>query len=91
MRCKLFRDRQGKWRWTMTAANGRKVATSGEGYTRRTDCFRMYQKIIRAFSALNLPHVALLNNVTTANSVTTSGLTKWVVGTLPTRGKRRKE
>lgn len=34
----LYRDVQGQYRWYLEAANGRKVANSGEGYHNRDDC-----------------------------------------------------
>lgn len=44
-RLKVYRDRAGQWRWTLYAANGRKVATCGESYTRQTHCRRMAQRL----------------------------------------------
>ena len=35
---RVYQDRAGFWRWTLFAANGRKVADSGEGYANRQDC-----------------------------------------------------
>lgn len=34
----LYKDVQGYWRWTLYAANNRKVANSGEGYWNKADC-----------------------------------------------------
>ncbi len=34
----IYRDTQGHWRWTLVAANNRKVADSGEGYVNKQDC-----------------------------------------------------
>jgi uncharacterized protein YegP (UPF0339 family) len=34
----MYKDVQGYWRWYLEAANGRKVATSGEGYNNEQDC-----------------------------------------------------
>lgn len=34
----LYRDTQGQYRWYLQAANGRKIANSGEGYHHRDDC-----------------------------------------------------
>ena len=34
----IYRDRAGEWRWYLQAANGRKIADSGEGYTNKADC-----------------------------------------------------
>jgi uncharacterized protein YegP (UPF0339 family) len=30
---RIYRDRQGEWRWRLRAPNGRTVADSGEGYS----------------------------------------------------------
>lgn len=35
-----FEDTPGQWRWRLRAANGRKIATSGEWFTRRADATR---------------------------------------------------
>lgn len=34
----LYTDAQGYWRWTLYAANNRKIANSGEGYFNKADC-----------------------------------------------------
>lgn len=34
----LYKDVQGFWRWTLYAANNRKIANSGEGYHNKADC-----------------------------------------------------
>lgn len=34
----LYQDRRGKWRWKATAKNGRKIAASEQGYSRRHYC-----------------------------------------------------
>lgn len=33
----LYRDRASEWRWTLYAANNKKIATSGEGYHNKED------------------------------------------------------
>ena len=35
---KLYEDKQGDWRWTLHAANHRKIADSAEGYNNKSDC-----------------------------------------------------
>ena len=35
---KVYKDKAGEWRWTLIAANGRKIGDSGEGYINKTDC-----------------------------------------------------
>ncbi|MBL3607258.1 YegP family protein [Rhodovulum sulfidophilum] len=44
MTYQLYKDANGFWRWTLFAANGRKIANSGEGYHNKSD----------AVSAINL-------------------------------------
>ena len=34
----IYRDASGYWRWTLYAANARKIADSGEGYINKADC-----------------------------------------------------
>lgn len=34
----LYKDAAGQWRWTLYAANNRKIANSGEGYFNKVDC-----------------------------------------------------
>lgn len=34
----MYRDVTGQFRWYLQAANGKKVAVSGEGYFNRDDC-----------------------------------------------------
>lgn len=41
MRYEIYRSLAlfgGKWRWRLVAANGRKIAVSGEGYHNKQDC-----------------------------------------------------
>jgi uncharacterized protein YegP (UPF0339 family) len=34
-----------EWRWRLRAANGRIIATSGEGYRNKQDCLDIVEKI----------------------------------------------
>jgi uncharacterized protein YegP (UPF0339 family) len=34
----VYLDQAYQWRWTLYAANGRKIANSGEGYLNKADC-----------------------------------------------------
>jgi hypothetical protein len=34
-------NRNQRWGWRLTAMNGRKIATSGEGYANRQECIDM--------------------------------------------------
>lgn len=38
MKYYLYKDIDGEWRWSLRAANGRKIADSGEGYKNKGDC-----------------------------------------------------
>jgi uncharacterized protein YegP (UPF0339 family) len=44
----VYRDAGGQWRWRMRAPNGRLVADSGEGYTRRVGAFRAARQLASA-------------------------------------------
>jgi uncharacterized protein YegP (UPF0339 family) len=44
-RFEVFRDVKQEYRWRLVAANGRAVAVSGEGYTRRDDCLRALKTV----------------------------------------------
>ena len=41
----VYRDRAGKYRWNLVAANGRIVADSGQGYVSRSECVSMASAI----------------------------------------------
>ena len=34
----VYLDVNRQWRWTLYAANNRKIANAGEGYLNKTDC-----------------------------------------------------
>lgn len=34
----VYLDAQRQWRWTLIAANGKKLANCGEGYHNKADC-----------------------------------------------------
>lgn len=34
----IYKDLRNEWRWYLVAANGKKVADSGEGYKNEADC-----------------------------------------------------
>lgn len=36
----IYRDFVGRWRWRCVAGNGKVLADSGQGYSRRIDCVR---------------------------------------------------
>jgi uncharacterized protein YegP (UPF0339 family) len=35
---RLYRDMQNQWRWTLYAANNKKIADSAESYWNKQDC-----------------------------------------------------
>lgn len=41
----VYQDEAGEYRWTAKAANGRKVADSGEGYVNRAWAKRMAKEL----------------------------------------------
>lgn len=45
MKFEVYQDEAGEWRWRLVAANGEKVADSGEGYTRERDARRAIARI----------------------------------------------
>jgi uncharacterized protein YegP (UPF0339 family) len=47
----LYKDVSGYWRWTLYAANNRKIANSGEGYHNRTDCLSAIRLVMGSGSA----------------------------------------
>lgn len=47
----LYRDPRGHWRWTMEAANGRKIANSGEGYHNYDDCIHAIRLVQTSWRA----------------------------------------
>ena len=46
MTARIYRDRRGEWRWRLVAHNGRIVADSAEGYTRRRNAARALRIVI---------------------------------------------
>ena len=38
MHFEVYKDAKGEWRWRFVAANGKIIATSSEGYTKKPDC-----------------------------------------------------
>jgi len=47
----LYRDPRGHWRWTLEAANGRKIANSGEGYHNYADCIHAIRLVQTSWRA----------------------------------------
>lgn len=46
MKFQIFKDVAGEWRWRLVAANGRIIASSGEGYKNRSHAIEMVGKIM---------------------------------------------
>jgi len=42
----LYKDAKGEFRWTLYAANSRKIADSGEGYSSHAACLAGIQLVI---------------------------------------------
>lgn len=47
----IYKDAAGYWRWTLYAANHRKIADSGEGYANKQDCLNAIQLAKRSSEA----------------------------------------
>jgi uncharacterized protein YegP (UPF0339 family) len=54
-RLKLYKDRQGYWRWRLLSRNRRIIANCGEGYRRKIDCLRIAEAILQG----NMPYTLL--------------------------------
>lgn len=48
--------RSQRWAWRLTAGNGRIVATSGEGYTRKDEAERMARLVVSGSYRTALDH-----------------------------------
>jgi uncharacterized protein len=46
-----YRDANNYWRWYLEAANGRKIANSGEGYWNEADCDHAIELVKGSYSA----------------------------------------
>lgn len=47
----IYTDASGYWRWTLFAANNRKIANSGEGYHNKADCRHAISLVCQSGSA----------------------------------------
>lgn len=45
-----IQDVAGEWRWRLRAANGQIIATSGEGYTSKSNVERAIDTVVYAFA-----------------------------------------
>lgn len=46
MKCEVYQDRRGGWRWRLRARNGNIVADSGESYTRAHGATRAFRATV---------------------------------------------
>ncbi len=45
----VFKDAKGDWRWTfISGKNHRKMATSGEGYRKKSSCLKGLERVTNA-------------------------------------------
>ncbi len=44
----FYRDEAGEYRWRLRSRNGRTLADSGEGYTRRHDCYKSWIIVLKS-------------------------------------------
>lgn len=47
----LFKDAKGEWRWRLAAANGKVIASSGEGYKSKSACLESIDLVKRSGDA----------------------------------------
>jgi uncharacterized protein len=45
MQFTVFQDAKGQWRWRLTSANRKTIASSGEGYLTKADCLAAIQLV----------------------------------------------
>ena len=43
----VFQDVGGEWRWTLKSRNGRKVATSGESFSKKGNAVRAAEMMLK--------------------------------------------
>ena len=65
----IYQDVRSEWRWYLAAPNGSKIATSGEGHTRREDCVLA---IGRLKQSINAP--VMYDNIGPLSRMTSAGL-----------------
>ena len=54
MKFEVYEDNAGEYRWRLLAANGKIVADSGEGYTRRDDAHRAIATLLRGINDVTI-------------------------------------
>jgi uncharacterized protein YegP (UPF0339 family) len=53
----MYQDRAKKWRWRLIAANGQKVASSGESFDSRSNAVRAARNVKRLAPGATIPVV----------------------------------
>lgn len=51
MNFEIYQDKRGEWRWRLRHSNGRIMADSGEGYSRRSDCRKGFDRVAAMIAA----------------------------------------
>lgn len=47
----VFKDAKGEWRWRLLAANGKRIAGSGEGYKSKSACIAAIELVRKSATA----------------------------------------
>ena len=47
----IWKDRPGKWRWTLKADNGRIIGASSQGYRRWSDCANNIRQVAKGLGS----------------------------------------
>ena len=47
----VFKDAKGEWRWRLVAANGKRIAGSGEGYKSKSACIAAIELVKNSAAA----------------------------------------
>jgi uncharacterized protein YegP (UPF0339 family) len=68
-----YKDKKGKWRWRLRAANGRIIADSGKGYKSRRDCLEDIERIKSSSNAQVLVEVGFGGGTPDAGTPITAG------------------
>lgn len=53
---RVYRDNEGQFRWAFKAGNGKTLADSGQGYSRRIDCLRGLEMVTGGKVELVMEH-----------------------------------
>jgi uncharacterized protein YegP (UPF0339 family) len=46
---KFFKSKNGQWRWTLVARNGKKICTPGESFSSKQAAEKNYSRVADAF------------------------------------------